>query len=102
MLLRVVVDGVLVASENVHRIPADPQSGPGDSPFINSVADCSIGRSRAFGSHIAFCSESSHEIVAGRQSGSDRSLRHRLLHGLQVLRAGMEKKMDVGINQSGL
>ncbi len=43
MLLRVVAESVLVAAEDVDRIPADAQSRPRNAAFINRVAHCGVG-----------------------------------------------------------
>ena len=59
--------------------------------MIDGIADCGIGRTCAFGSHIAFRRKAGHEVVPGSQRRKDCSLRHRLLNGLQIFRARMQK-----------
>jgi hypothetical protein len=101
VLLRVVADGVLVAAENVDGVAADAQPRAGNAAFINRIADGGVRRARAFGAHVALGGEAGHQVVAGRESCRDGALRHRFLHGLKIFRAGMKKKMDVGIDQTG-
>ena len=81
--------------------PLMRRRGPGNAAFVDGIADRRVGRTRALGPHIALGGESRHQVVARRQRRRDRALRDGLLHGLQIFRAGMEKKMDMGVDQSG-
>ena len=101
VLLRVVADGVFVAAEDVDGVAADAQPRAGNAAFVNGIANGGIGRARAFGAHVALRGEAGHQVVARGQRSRDGALRHRFLHGLQIFRAGMQKQMDVGIDQPG-
>ncbi len=101
VLLGVVVDSILVPPEDVDSVAADAQPRPRKPALVDCVANRGVSGARAFGSHVALRREPGHEIVACRQQSRDRALRHRLLNGLQVLCAGMQKKVNVRINQAG-
>ena len=101
MLLGVVANGVFVAAQNIDGIAADAQARPGNQPMVDRVADGGVGRTRAFGAHVAFGGEAGHQIVARGEHREDGALRNGFLHGLQIFRARMQEEMDVRIDQSG-
>ncbi len=69
--------------------------------MIDGVAHGCIGRSGAFGPHVAFGGEAGHEVVAGGEHGKDGALGNGLYDGLEVLGAGMQKKVDMCVDQTG-
>ena len=101
MLRWIEMVGIFMSAENVDSVPADAQARSGKQGLIDRVAHRSVGRARAFRAHVALRGEPGHKIVTRSQNCSDRPLRHRLFHCLQVFRAGMQKQMHVSINQSG-
>ena len=50
-------------------LPLMRSRGPGIRPCVDRVADCGVGRARAFGAHIAFGGEASHQVVTGGERG---------------------------------
>ncbi len=59
----------------------------------------SIGGARALGAHVALGGKAGHQVFARGDLSQDRPLRHRLLYGLQVLRAGMQEQMHMRVDQ---
>src|SRR4029077_9875571 len=53
-----------------------------------------------FRPHVALSSKSSHQIVPRCQRRHNGPLWHRFLYCLQVFSSGMQKEMDVGVNQT--
>ena len=101
MLLGVVADRVFMAAEDVDGVAADAQARAGNQACVDGVADGSVGGAGAFGSHIAFGGEASHQIVTGGERRHHGALGHRFLNGLQVFGAGMEKEVYVRVDQAG-
>ena len=101
MLGGVVADGVLVAAENVDGVAAHAQPGAENESLVDGVADGGIGRTGALCSHIALGGEPGHQVCPGGLDGENCSPGHRLDHGLQVLGPGMQKEVNVGVNQPG-
>ena len=100
-LLRVIADRVFVAAQDIDRVAADAQPGARNGAGVDGVAHRRVGRSGALGTHVALGRKPGHQVVARRQHRRYGSLRHRLLHRLQVLRARMQEQMHVRVNQSG-
>jgi len=96
----VVADSVFVAAENVNGVSADSEPRSRNFSVIDGIAYSSVSLPRAFRPHVALGSESSHQIVAGRQYCHDGALGHRFLHGLQVFRSRMKKEMDMRVDQT--
>jgi hypothetical protein len=67
--------------------------------LIDGVAHRCIRRSRALCAHVAFGCEARQQIRFRRLFREDHAPRDRLLHGLQVFSAGMQKEMNVRVNQ---
>ena len=70
-------------------------------PLVDGVAHRGAGRARALGAHVALGGKAGHQVGLGGLLGQNRAPRNRLLHRLQVLRAGMQKQMHVRVDQSG-
>ena len=100
VLRRVEMIGVFMSAENVDGVPADAQARSGHEALIDCVAHRSVGRSRAFGAHVALRREACHEVGPGCENGENRPLRDGLFHRLQVFGSRMQKQVHVGINQS--
>ena len=81
--------GILVAAENVDRVSADAQPRPGNEAFVDGVTHGGIGRTRAFGPHVALGGEAGHQVVACGQRRENGALWDRLLDCLHILCAGM-------------
>ncbi len=90
-----------MAAENIHCVATDPQPGSGHESVVDGVAHGGVGGTRSFRAHIAFGGKAGHQVVARGEDRENRSLRHRFLHGLQVLSSGMQKEMDVSVDQAG-
>ena len=101
MLRGIEVVGIFVSAENVDGVAADAETRAGNQAVIDGVADGRVGGTGALGAHVTLGGEAGHQISLCRQRRQDGALRHRLLHGLQVFRAGVEEEMDVGVDQSG-
>ena len=101
MLRGVEVVGILVAAQNVDGIAADAHARAGNQSLIDGVANGGIGGACALGAHVALGGEAGHEVGFGGLFGQNHAPRDRLLHGLQVLSAGMEKEMHVRVDQAG-
>ncbi len=99
MRRRVVLDRVLMPTENADRVPAHPHPRPRNQPRIDRVANRRVRRTSALRPHVAFSGKPGHQIVARRKLGKNRPLRDRLLNRLQVLRARMQKQMHMRIDQ---
>ena len=100
VLLRVVIDGVFVTTENAYCIAADSHARPGYEAFVDSVPNCSVGRTRAFRAHVALGGEAGHQILSRVQKRNYRALRDRFLNGLKVLRSWVKKQMHVHIDEA--
>ena len=81
-------------------LPLMRSRGPGMMPLVDGVANRRVGRARAFRAHVALGGEAGHHVVLGRLLGEDHAPRNRLLHGLQIFRAGMQKQMNVRVDQA--
>ncbi len=101
MLLGIVADGVFVAAENVDGIAADAKARAGNEALIDRIAHGGVGGARAFGSHVALGREAGHQIGTRGERGSDGALRDGFLNGLQILGAGMQEQVHVGVDQAG-
>ena len=100
MLFGIEIDCVLVAAQQVDGIAADAQTRAGDQAPVDGVAHGGIGRTGAFGAHIALGSEAGHQVILRGQDGDDGSLWHGFLHGLQIFRAGVQEQVNVRVNES--
>ena len=101
VLRGVEVDGVLVAAQNVDGVAADAQARAGNEALVDGVADGGVGRACALGAHVALGGEAGHEIGLGGLSGEEGAPGNRLLDGLQILSAGMQKEMHVSVDEAG-
>ena len=101
MLLRVIAHRVLVAAEDVDGIPADAQPRARNAAFVDRIAHRGVGRACTLGPHVALGCEARHQVVSRRQRGCDCPLRNGFLDRLQILGAGVKKKMNVRVNQAG-
>ena len=101
VLCGVEADGVFVSAENVDGVAADAQAWSGNEALVDGVANGTVGRARAFGSHIAFGGEAGEEIGFGGLLGEEGAPGDGFLDGLQIFRAGMEEEMDVGVDEAG-
>ena len=70
------------------------------SPLSMASRIARIGGPCAFGSHVALGGEAGHEVIARGAHGEQRPLRHRFLHGLQILIARMQEQVHVRIDES--
>ena len=100
MLRGIEVIRVFVSTENVDRIAADAQPRARDQTGIDRISHSCVGRSGAFRSHVAFGSESSHQVSLGRQRRQDGALRNRLLDRLQIFRAGVQEQVNMRVDQA--
>ena len=73
--------------------------GPGIYALVDGIAHRCIGRTRALGSHVAFCGEACHQVIPRGEHRDDGALRHGLFDRLQVFRARMQKQMDVRVDE---
>src|SRR5438067_5001950 len=64
VLCRVVLDRIFMSAEDVDRISTDAQPRSGDEASINRVAYGGVGRTGAFGAHIALGSETRQEVIS--------------------------------------
>ena len=67
--------------------------------MLDRLAHCRIGRSRAFGAHVALGRKTSHQVCPRGIHRDQRAMRHALFHRLQILRTRMEKQMHMHIDQ---
>ena len=100
-LIGVEVDGVFVAAEQVDGVAADAQARAGDQALVDGVAYGGIGRTGAFGTHVALGGEAGHQVVLRGENGDDGPLRHGFLNRLQIFGAGVQEQVDVGIDEAG-
>ena len=101
VLLGIIVNRIFVSAKDIDGVAADAESRAGDKAGVDCVADGGVGRTSAFGAHIAFGGETGEEIFASSESGDDRAFGNGFLNGLQVFRTRMKEKMDVGIDETG-
>ena len=101
VLLGIVADGVFVAAENIDGIAANAQARARNEALIDRVAHGGVGGARAFGSHVALGREAGHQIGTRGERGSDGALRDGFLDGLQILGAGMQEQVHMGVDQAG-
>ena len=101
VLRGIVAVGVLVAAQNVDGVAADAQPRAWNQPRVDGVANCRVGRARAFGAHVALGGESGHQVSLGRLLGENRAPRHGFDDGLQILRAGMQEQVHVRVDEAG-
>ena len=80
--------------------PLTRMRGPGDLSLVDGVADCGVGRPRTFRTHVALGSKAGQKIGLRGQGSGDHPLGHGLDHGLKIFRAGVEKEMNVGVDQA--
>jgi hypothetical protein len=95
------MDGVFVAAQNVDGVAADAQARAGNETLVDGIADGCVGRSRALGPHIALGGEACQQIGFGGLGGQQRAPGNRFLYGLQVFGAGVQKEMDVRVDEAG-
>src|SRR5579862_1884248 len=100
MLRWVEADRILVPAEDIYRIAANTETRTGDVTAVDGIAYGCIGGTRTFCAHIALGGESCHQIVPRGEGRHDSALRNGLLHCLKILGARMEKKMDMGVDET--
>jgi hypothetical protein len=101
VLLRVEVEGVLVATQNVDGVTADAHAWSRDLSLVNGIADGGVCRARAFRTHVPLGSEAGKQVGLGGQCGHDHPLGHGLGHSLKIFRSRVEEKMYVSVDQTG-
>ena len=74
--------------------------GPGKKSAIDRVAHCGVGGAGSFGAHVAFGCESRHQIGAGSERCENGAFGNGFLNGLQIFGAGMQKQMDMDVDES--
>ena len=92
--------GVFVPAQDVDSVGADAHARPGNDAFIDGVAHRGAGRSRAFRAHVALGGKAAHQVGFRGLLGKDGAPRHRLLHRLQVFRAGMQEEVHMGVDHA--
>src|SRR5665213_255013 len=97
----VVPDGVFVPASDVDRVARNPHPGAGDFAAVDGVANGDVGAARAFGAHVALGGETGENVGFGGCRGGEDALRDGLLHGLEVFGAGVQKQVDVGVDETG-
>src|SRR5271157_4927787 len=90
-----------MAPKNADGVAADAHARAGNQSGVDGIAHGGVRRSRALGSHVAFCGEARHQIFAGRDFGEDRTLGYGFNDGLEVLSSRMKEKMDVDVDEPG-
>ena len=85
----------------IDGVAADAQAGTGDDARVDGVADGGVGGAGALGAHVALGGEAGHEVGLGGLLGEQSAPGNRLLDGLEVLGAGMEEQMHMGVDQAG-
>jgi hypothetical protein len=90
-----------MAAENIDGIATDSKARTGNLAPIDGVTDGCVGGAGALGTHVAFSSESSDQVVAGGDSSHDGALGDRLLDSLKVFRAGVKEEVNVRVDKSG-
>ena len=86
---------------NVDGVAADAQARAGNQTLIDGVAHGGIGRSGAFRTHVALGGEAGHQVVAAASTARMVRWGTDSFDGLQVFGAGMEKEVDVRVDQAG-
>jgi hypothetical protein len=90
-----------VTAEDVDGVAADTHTGPKDKALIDGVANSGVGGACAFGAHVALGGEAGHKIVFGGLRGQKHAPGDGLFNGLQIFSAGMEKEMDMRVDEAG-
>jgi hypothetical protein len=90
-----------MAAENGNGVTADTHARAGQQALVDGVADCGVGRARAFRAHVAFGGEAGEQVVTGGEDGVDGSLRDGFFDRLEVFISGVQEEVDVGVDQTG-
>ena len=72
----------------------------GNDSLVDGIAYSGVGGACAFGSHVALGCISGHDVIFRCLLGKDHAPGNRFLDSLQILCAGMEEEVYVGINQA--
>ena len=75
--------------------------GPGNETLVDGVAHRGAGGARAFRAHVALGSEAGHQVGLCGLLGQDHTPGNRLLDGLQVFGAGMQKQVHMRVDEAG-
>ena len=92
--------GILVAADDVDGIARDPQPRADDETAVDGIANRRVGGAGTLGAHVALGGKARHEVIARRAHREQGALRHRFLHGLQILGARMQEQVHVHIDEA--